>query len=366
MSGKGASDRAVDQERAKIDRLDERILKLVNQRARIAQRIGRQKARAGRRPAEYWVPSRERRIFARLRELNGGPLGNDVVRTIFREIISASRAIEAPLTIAYLGPEGTFTHAAAREQFGAGVVFAPSGSVAEVFADVEHGRADFGVVPVENSTEGAVTSTLDLLVESPLRITAEILLDVRHCLLGTATSLGEIRRVLSHPQALAQCRRWVGQHLPKAVLEEAASTSHAAALARGRPTIGAIASRMAAEHHGLAVLAADIQDEAANVTRFFVLSVRDAERPSGNDKTSVVCTVKDEVGILATLLQPLARECVSLHKIESRPLRGRPWEYLFFLDLRGHRTEARVKRALARMAPMTTLMKVLGSYPVGA
>lgn len=366
MARKGASDRVVDQERAKIDRLDERILTLVNQRARIAQRIGRHKTRAGRQAAEYWVPSREQSIFARLRALNNGPLRDDVVRNIFREIISASRAIETPLTIAYLGPEGTFTHAAAREQFGAEVVFAPSGSVAEVFADVEHGRADFGVVPVENSTEGAVTSTLDLLVESPLRIAAEIMLDVRQCLLGTAGSLADVRRVLSHPQALAQCRRWLGAHLPMAVLEEVASTSHAAALARERRSIGAIASRMAADHHGLAVLAADIQDESANVTRFFVLGARDAERPSGNDKTSVVCTVKDEVGVLAKLLQPLARESVSLHKIESRPLRGRPWEYLFFLDLRGHRTEARVKRALARMAPLTTLLKVLGSYPVGA
>ncbi len=364
MSRKGASDRAVDQERAKIDRLDERILTLVNQRARIAQRIGRQKAGAGRSPAQFWVPSRERRIFARLLELNRGPLGDDVVRNIFREIISASRAIEAPLRIAYLGPEGTFTHAAARGQFGSGVLFTPAGSVAEVFADVEQGRAEFGVVPVENSTEGAVTSTLDLLVESPLRITAEILLDIRHCLLGAARSLAGVRRVLSHPQALAQCRRWISQHLPKATLEPVASTSHAATLARERPTIGAIASRLAAEHHGLKVLAADIQDEAANMTRFFVLGARDAELPSGNDKTSVVCTVKDEVGILAKLLAPLARAHVSVHKIESRPLRGRPWEYLFFLDLRGHRAEARVKRALADMAPMTTLMKVLGSYPV--
>jgi chorismate mutase/prephenate dehydratase len=342
----------------------------LNQRARIAQRIGRQKARNGaggrRAAAEFWVPSRERRIFARLQGLNRGPLGDDVVRAVFREIISASRAIEAVLTVAYLGPEGTYAHAAAREQFGSGVAFAPAVSIPAVFAEVAHRRADFGVVPVENSTEGAVTSTLDLLVESPLRIAAEIMLDVRHCLLGTASSVTQVRRVLSHPQGLAQCRRWLAQHLPGAAVEEAASTSHAALLARDDPTVAAIASRMAAEHHGLGVLAADIQDEAANQTRFFVLGVHDAERSSGNDKTSVVCTVKDQVGVLARLLQPLAREKVSLHKIESRPLRGRPWEYVFFLDLRGHRSEARVKRALARMAPLTTSMKVLGSYPVGA
>jgi chorismate mutase/prephenate dehydratase len=174
-----------------------------------------------------------------------------------------------------------------------------------------------------------------------------------------------VRKVRSHPQALAQCRRWLARHLPEATLEETASTSLAAALARDEPSAAAVASRTAAEHYGLGVLAADIQDEAANMTRFFVLGFRDAARPSGNDKTSVVCTVKDEVGVLAKLLQPLAREQVSLHKIESRPLRGRPWEYVFFLDLRGHRSEARVKRALARMAPLTTSMRVLGSYPVG-
>jgi len=367
VARQSARDPLVDRERAKIDRIDERILGLLSDRARIAQRIGARKARrraSGTAGADgFWVPSRERRIFQRLRTLNKGPLADDLVRAIFREIISASRALEARLTVAFLGPEGTFTNAAAREVFGAGAVLTPAESIAEVFTEVQHRRADFGVVPVENSTEGAVTSTLDLLVESSLRITAEVRLDVEQCLLGTADEWSTIRRVLSHPQGLAQCRRWLAAHLPKASLETVASTSRAAELATDDPTVAAVASRLAAERAGLRVLASDIQDETGNATRFFVLGHHDAESASGDDKTSVVCTVRDEVGVLAELLRPLAACGVSLHKIESRPLRGKPWEYVFFLDLRGHRTDARVKRALARMKPLTTSMKILGSYP---
>jgi len=367
VRGGGARDPEVDRERARIDRIDERILTLLNQRAKIAQRIGRRKVRNGATEGTdaFWVPSREKRILGRLCEINAGPLSDEVVRVIFREIISASRALEARLTVGYLGPEGTFTHAAAREQFGSSADLTAVDSIPQIFAEVEHRRVDFGVVPVENSTEGAVTSTLDLLVESPLHVTAEVMLDVRQCLLGRASALTEIRRVLSHPQALAQCRRWLADHLPKATREETASTSRAAELAAADPTAAAIASRMAAERYGLRVLAENIQDETANVTRFFVLGPTDASTPSGDDKTSVLCTVKDEVGVLAKLLQPLARAGVSLHKIESRPLRGRPWEYVFFLDLCGHRSDPRVKQALARMAPLTTLMKILGSYPAG-
>jgi chorismate mutase/prephenate dehydratase len=366
VARQSARDPLVDRERAKIDRIDERILGLLSDRARIAQRIGERKAR--RRGATtgadgFWVPSREKRIFQRLRTLNKGPLADDLVRAIFREIISASRALEARLTVAFLGPEGTFTNAAAREVFGAGAVLTPAESIAEVFTEVEHRRADFGVVPVENSTEGAVTSTLDLLVESSLQITAEVRLDVEQCLLGTTDDWSTIRRVLSHPQGLAQSRRWLAAHLPKASLETVASTSRAAELATNDSTVAAVASRMAAERAGLRVLASDIQDETGNATRFFVLGHHDAESASGDDKTSVVCTVRDEVGVLAELLQPLAASGVSLHKIESRPLRGKPWEYVFFLDLRGHRNDARVKRALARMKPLTTSMKILGSYP---
>lgn len=361
----GAADPLLDRARAEIDRIDERILGLLSTRARLAQRIGRRKAASGNgaRADGFWVPSREKRIYQRLRALNKGPLGDDVVRAIFREIISASRALEARVRVAFLGPEGTFTNAAAREVFGAAATLVPAESIAMIFTEVEQRRADFGVVPVENSTEGAVTSTLDLLVESPLRITGEVRLDVEQCLLGTATDWSKIRRVLSHPQGLAQCRRWLATHLPHAELEAVASTSRAADLAAEDSTIAAIASRMAGERSGIQVLAARIQDEIANATRFFVLGHRDAEGASGDDKTSVVCTVKDEVGVLAKLLQPLSSAGVSLHKIESRPLRGRPWEYVFFLDLRGHRSDARVKRALARMTPLTTSLKILGSYP---
>ncbi|MEB2284017.1 MAG: hypothetical protein B6D46_01890 [Polyangiaceae bacterium UTPRO1] len=367
MPRTSARDPLVDRERAKIDRIDERILGLLNERARLAQRIGARKARRRKARADapegFWVPSREKRIRRRLRTLNRGPLSDDHVAAIFREIISASRALEARLTVAYLGPEGTFTNQAAREIFGSGVALTPAESIAEVFTEVERRRADFGVVPVENSTEGAVTSTLDLLIESPLRIAGEVRLDVEQCLVGTAPEWSAIRRVLSHPQGLAQCRRWLAANLPQASLEPVASTSRAAELAAGDPATAAVASRLAAERAGLRILAADIQDQRGNATRFFVLGHRDAETPSGDDKTSIVCTVKDEIGVLAKLLQPLAASGVSLHKIESRPLRGRPWEYVFFLDLRGHRSDARVKRALARMQPLTTSLKILGSYP---
>jgi chorismate mutase / prephenate dehydratase len=359
---RAAAERIVDRERAKIDRLDERILALLNQRARIAQRIGRSKARNGGGDS-FWVPSREKRIFERLRTLNDGPLGDDDVRAIFREVISASRALEARPRVAYLGPEGTFAHAAAREQFGSAADLSPATSIPAVFAEVEHGRAEFGVVPVENSTEGPVPSTLDLLIDSKLQITAEILLEVRQSLMGTAAGLREVRRVLSHPQGLAQCRRWLAAHLPGVPLEETASTARAAELASADRRVAAIAGRAAAERYGLRVLAADIHDEVGNATRFLVLGAGDVRAAAGDDKTSIVCTVKDEVGVLARLLEPLARERVSLSKIESRPLRGKPWEYVFFLDLDGHRSEARVKRALARMQPLTSSMRVLGSYP---
>ncbi len=366
MPRRGLRGGIVEQERARIDRLDDRILGLLNQRARVAQRIGRYKARAGagRGSAEgFWVPGREKRILERVRASNKGPLPDAMVQAIFREIISASRALEARLAVAYLGPEGTFAEAAAREQFGSAVELRPAESIAQVFQEVEQRHADYGVVPVENSTEGAVTSTLDLLVDSPLRVAAEIMLDVRQCLISRSGSPSEIRRVLSHPQAIAQCRSWLATHLPDVEVEGVASTSRAAALARADPTTAAVAGRLAAERYGLRIVAQDIQDERANVTRFFVLGAADAESSSGDDKTSVVCTVKDEVGVLARLLRPLARERVSLCKVESRPLRGRPWQYVFFLDLRGHRSDAGVKRALAQMAPLTTFMKVLGSYP---
>ncbi len=361
-------DRQVDQARAKIDRIDERILALLNERARIAQQIGRRKARGGGATNGgngFWVPSREKKIFTRLRTLNDGPLSDEVVGVIFREIISASRALESRLTVAYLGPEGTFTHAAAREQFGQSVTLAPVESIPQVFPEVEHRRADFGVVPVENSTEGAVTSTLDLLVESPLQITAEVLLDVRHCLLGRADAIADVRRVLSHPQALAQCRRWLAQHLPAARVEETASNSRAAELAAGEPGTAAIAADgggalrpphprrrhpgRAGERDALPRARDDRRRDAIGRRQDLARCARCGTRSAcwrsccGRWRASASVCTRSSRGRCAGGRGSTSSSSTSAATAPSRAC----------------------KRALARMTPLTTLMKILGSYPVG-
>lgn len=346
--------------REQVDRIDAQVLTLLNRRARLAARIGHVKSQDR---SSVYVPGRERQIFARLVQLNQGPLPNEAVRAIYREIISASRALEEPLRIAYFGPEATFTHMAAREQFGSQAVFLPVAAIPQVFAEVERGQADYGVVPVENSSEGAVAITLDMFVESTLSISAEVSLEVRHCLLSRAQRLTHITRILAHPQALAQCRRWLATHLPGVPAEEVASNSRAAVLAVADPHLAAIAGRLAAEHYKLNVLAANIQDQAANFTRFVVLGrAQQPGQPSGHDKTSFLLSVRDEVGVLYRTLKPFADNAISLLRIESRPLKGRPWEYLFFIDVAGHISDEPLARALREIKPLCQLVKVLGSY----
>jgi chorismate mutase/prephenate dehydratase len=348
--------------RRRIDQIDDRILQLLNRRAELAIAIAHQKAR---RNSSIYAPAREKGVLARLVRQNGGPLARASVRAIFREIISASRALEQRLRVAYLGPEATYSHLAAQAQFGAAADYVAAATIADVFGDVERGNADLGVVPVENSNEGMVAHTLDLLVESPLRIAAEVLLPVDHCLLAQpGTTLAQVGRVVAHPQALGQCRRWLATHLPAAATVAEASNASAAQRAAAEPGTAAIAAEAAAGAYGLAVLARSIQDEANNVTRFLVLARRDGEQPSGDDKTSLVVSVRDEVGVLAKLLRPFATHGIDLMKIESRPLRERPWEYYFFLDLKGHRDEPRVARALAEVRRRALRCSVLGSYPV--
>jgi chorismate mutase / prephenate dehydratase len=347
--------------RRHIDRIDDQLLRLLNRRAHLALAIAEQKARTN---SHVYAPDRERGVLARLVGANKGPLSERLVRAVFREIISASRSLEARLTIAYLGPEATYTHLAARQQFGAAAEYVAAGDVAEVFRDVEAGRANLGVVPVENSTEGMVAHTLDLLAESSLSICAELLLPVRHCLLGRpGSTLADVRRVVAHPQALAQCRRWLAEHLPGVASEAESSNARAAERARDETGVGAIAAEAAATTYGLAVLARAVQDDPGNITRFLVLAPHDASAPTGEDKTSILFSVRDEVGILARMLRPFAAHKIDLIKIESRPLRGRPWEYLFFLDLVGHRRERRVQRALAEVERAALRVKILGSYP---
>jgi chorismate mutase/prephenate dehydratase len=347
--------------RRQIDRIDDQLLRLLNRRARLALAVAGQKQR---RRAPIYAPAREQGVLQRLARENGGPLGAAQVRAIFREIISASRGLEARLRVSYFGPQATWTHLAAVRQFGAAAAYVSAPTVADVFRDVEGGRAELGVVPVENSSEGMVAHTLDLLVESPLAICAEIMLAIRHCLLARAgTTLAGIRRVVAHPQGLAQCRQWIAAHLPGVPTVAEASNAKAAERAAGEPGTAAIAAEAAAAAYHLQVLAHGVQDETDNVTRFLVLAGHDSEQPSRHDKTSLVLSVRDEVGVLARMLRPFAAHGIDLIKIESRPLRHRPWEYYFFLDLVGHRREARVARALAAVERRALRLKILGSYP---
>src|SRR5262245_25618065 len=336
------------------------MLSLLNRRARLVQQVGHLKNRDR---ASVYVPSRERQIFNRLTHLNRGPLPNDAIRAIYREIISASRALEEPLRIAYFGPEATYTHMAAREQFGSQAVFVPLATIPQVFAEVERIQADYGVVPVENSSEGSVATTLDSFIGSPLGIIAEVSLEIHHCLLSRATRLEQVRRVLAHPQALAQCRCWLTTRLPGILTEEASSNARAAELAVADSQVAAIAGRVAAEHYQLNVLAAGIQDQAANFTRFVVLGrEQHSSQPTGHDKTSLLLSVRDEVGALHQALKPFADHAINLLRIESRPLKGRPWEYLFFIDIAGHIIETPIAEAMQEVQSFCPLVKVLGSY----
>jgi chorismate mutase/prephenate dehydratase len=353
---------SVDALRKKIDQVDEKIIKLLNDRATLAQRIGQHKKRANQ---EIYVPSREQEVLRRVSELSHGPLPTPAVQAIFQEVIAACRNIEAPLKVAFFGAEASYSHLAARRRFGADATLLPAGSIAEVFQEVTHGRVSFGVVPIENSTEGVVAYTLDLLVDSRLQICAESFLDIHHNLLSRSGRGEAIEKIASHPQALAQCRGWLSRHFPKAELEEVPSTSHAAAAAARDDSIGAISSSLAAEIYHLKTVAANIEDQSHNITRFLVIGDQQA-RPSRRDKTSLAFSVKDEPGILHRMLRPFASRRINLSKIESRPIKNKPWEYMFFLDLNGHKDEPRVKSAIAQLERNCVFFKILGSYPSGA
>ncbi len=352
--------KTIDRLRREIDRIDDRLLRLLEGRAEAARAIGRAKAEDG---AVVYVPSREKKILDRLNRKRGS-LPAPVVRAVFREVISACRALERPIRVAYLGPEATYSHTASREQFGAGATFAPAASIPQVFEEVERERADFGVVPIENSTDGVVTYTLDRFIDSNLQIAAEICLDVNHCLLSKSGRPELVRRIFSHPQGFAQCQHWIATHYPHATLHEAASTARAAREVAKHDDAAAVASAMAAEVYGLSIVAENVQDLSFNATRFVVIGHDDSAKPSGDDKTSAVFSIRDEVGILHHMLEPFSENQINLTRIESRPLKGKPWEYVFFLDFLGHRKERRVARALAKLEPLCMMLKVLGSYPV--
>ncbi len=347
--------------RERIDALDGQLHQLLNERARLALQVADIKT-AGGEAASFYRPEREAQILRAVRARNAGPLDDAVVERLFREIISACLALEQPLRVAYLGPEGTFTQEAALKHFGQSIHAASHATIEEVFREVEAGDAAFGVVPVENSTEGVVNHTLDMFIRSPLGICGEVELPVHHHLLARSGGLQAVTRVYAHQQALAQCREWLATHLPRVATEAVSSNGEAARLAAASDGVAAIASRLAAERYDLQRLASNIEDKPDNTTRFLVIG-RQTIGPSGEDKTSLMLSVHNRAGALYKLLEPLARAGVSMTKIESRPSRLGKWEYVFFIDVQGHREEAAVGRALTELEADAALFRVLGSYP---
>lgn len=342
--------------RERIDALDARLVKLLSDRARLAQRIGSLKQ------GPVYRPEREAQILRRVKSLNRGPLPDAALTRLFGEIMSACRALEDHMTVAYLGPPGTFSQEAAIRHFGGLATTRSCASIDEVFREVETGSAGYAVVPVENSTEGAVGRTLDLLLTTPAKVCGEVMLAVRQCLMAKDKRREKIRRVYSHTQSLAQCQRWLARHLPHAETVAVVSNAEAARRASRERNSAAIAARTAAQLYGLSVLARNIEDEPRNTTRFLVLAERDAP-PSGRDKTSLVLSTRNVPGAMHELLTPLAENQVSMTRLESRPARTGLWEYVFYIDIEGHQHDENVKRALAGLEQRASFLKNLGSYP---
>jgi chorismate mutase/prephenate dehydratase len=354
--------------RARIDALDDSMLALLDERARLVQEVARWKEQNA---APFHVPDRERRVIDRLTASSRGPFPARAIRPVWSEIMSACLSLEQRLRVSFLGPEATFTHQAARSRFGLSALYLPAATIAGVFADVEHGSAELGVVPVENSTEGMVNHTLDLFIDSELTIQQEIMLRVSHGLLTRADTTAAIHKVYSHPQALAQCRGWLAANLPGAALVEVASTALASQMARDDVHAAAVASEMAADLYDLPILRRPIEDERVNITRFLVLGPRPAAAPpgsagpgpAGGHKTSLMFILLDRPGGLHTAIAPFAERRVNLSRIESRPSRRRAWDYVFFIDLDGHQDDPEVAAAIAAFSRGCELVKILGSYP---
>ena len=354
--------------RGRIDHVDRELHALLNERARLARAVGISKSRAGK-LVDFYRPEREAEVLRLVLERNAaarsqGALRDEEVVRLFREIMSACLAQEEPLKVGFLGPEGTFSQTAVHKHFGHSVRALPLASIDEVFHEVEAGNADFGVVPIENSTEGSVNHTLDRFLVSPLQICGEVELRIHQNLMGNLGSLRDVKRVCSHPQSLAQCRQWLNEHLPNAERIPEASNAEAARRARDERGTAAIAGVTAAEVYGLRILANEIEDRPDNTTRFLVIGRR-TFGPSGKDRTTLLLSAGDTEapGALYRLLEPLARNKISLTRIESRPSQRRKWDYVFFIDLDGHVEDAPVKRALAKLKTRASLYRVLGSYP---
>ncbi len=345
--------------RESIKEKDREIIRLLNDRSQISVQIGAVKGQEG---LDVYDPSQEARVYGYLQELNCGPLPPAAVRAIFREIISASRDLQKPTTVAYLGPAASFSHLAARQHFGKSCSFVPQPGIDRVFDELERGSIDWGVVPVENSQEGSVNITLDRLILTPLRIRAEIYLRISQCLISSAEDMKSIKKIYSHPQALAQCRNWFKANLPDCVLAETESTAAAVQIVKGKKTQAAIGSSLAAVKNRLNILAAGIEDNTSNTTRFLVLGNGESGA-TGRDKTSLIYATAHSPGSLHRALAPFARRRINLIKIESHPVKERLWEYLFFVDIVGHTAEREVKNCLDELKKKTTFLKILGSYP---
>ncbi len=344
-----------------IDRIDGELLKLLNERARLAMEIGRIKRRNN---AHTYSPGREREVLERIKAQNEGPFPDDALKTIYREIISASRSLEEPLKIACLGPLATYTHLAALRHFGSSSEYIPVDSIKEVFEAVDTGRASYGVVPIENSNEGVVSYTLDMFIDYDLKVIAEVMLEVSHNLLSRDGDLSKIKRVYSHPQGIAQCKEWLEKNLPGAMLLDTSSTAKAAEIAAREEGAAAIASEAAARLYDLKFAARQIEDRRHNYTRFLIIG-KESPPVTGRDKTSIMFSIKDRPGALYDILEPFKKSGLNLTKIESRPSKRKAWEYIFFVDMEGHVQNETVKKAIKEIEDNCLFLKILGSYPMG-
>jgi len=344
--------------RRRIDGLDAEIVRLINERAKCAGRIGELKRAQG---APVFVPAREKAVYDRVQALNKGPLPAEAMKAIYREIMSGSLALERCPRVAYLGPDGTFSHKAARGKFGSSVEYHPASSFRDVFLAVSRGHADYGVIPVENSTDGGVNPAMDCFMETRLKICSEIFIPVHQNLLSRSAR-GAIRTIYSRPEVFGQCRQWLGANFPEAALQDSASTMAAAERAAREPGAAAIGPDTAAEACGLAILEEAIEDNPENVTRFVVIS-RDAAEPTGRDKTSLMFSISDAPGALLGMLSPFSKRRINLTRIESRPSKKKAWDYYFFVDLEGHIKTPAVEAAIKELSGRCRHLAVLGSYP---
>ena len=349
----------LDQLRKEIDQINEEILKLLNKRAAVAIEVGKVKKKA---KSAFHVLDREHKIYQKLARINKGPFPNKAIRPVFKEIISASLSLEHQLQVAYLGPEATFCQIAAIQQFGQSATFIQGRSLRDIFTMVERGDAEYGVVPIENTTEGVVNPTLDMFIDSPLKISAEILLGVSHHLLSKKGTLKGVKEIHSHAQAIAQCSGWLEQNIPAIPVVEVFSTAKAAETAAKDVKVAAIAGEFAGKFYALTPIFRNIEDNPQNFTRFWVIGKK-STGSTGEDRTSIMLSVKDGVGALHKTLKPFAKHKISLTKIESRPFAQRIWEYIFFIDLEGHIEDTNVKKALDEVQDTVQFIKILGSYP---